>query len=660
MSEMAEKKPVEIMDLAKIKIVSAPSISPDGEKVAFVNTALDFEKDEYASDIWMTETKTGNVTQFTAGRGKDSNPEWSPCGGHLAFTSTPKVKEGEEKKKPQLYLINTKGGEARMVTDLEGGVASPKWSPDGKQILFVSNVSPEKKDDEEKSDVLVIKRLRYKYDGQGFFKGRRKHLFTAPVNGGEPRQLTSGGFDVEAPVWMPDGKTIVFISNMEKDADKTGYRHIYRLDARGGDPVKILEENMSLSGLAPSPDGDSVSFVGHMYHKGSASNQDAWVLPLEGGKPRNLTEGFDQNIGTLLSCDVRLSSPNVNPTWVGDYIYFTSTYDGDACLYKVHKNGGKVAKVLGGTDHSVESFTVTEDGKIAYAVLDTVKPIELWLHDGEQKQLTDLNKQYLAEADVQGHEHFKFTSTAGHSVEGWLMKPPGFKPNKKYPMILHIHGGPRGAYGNSLVHEFQILASQGWAVLYINPFGSGGYWEDFQAGLPGHYFEQDYDDLMKAVDEVLASNPWVDKEKLGVTGGSYGGVMTNWIIGHTGRFAAAVTLRSITNWYSFYGCSDIGWTFGKWEIGGTPWLNEEEFMRKSPIRYVQNVTTPTMLIQSEEDHRCPMEQAEQLFTALKMLDVPTEFIRFPGESHGLSRGGKPKHRKERLEHIVRWFKAYLD
>ena len=276
------------------------------------------------------------------------------------------------------------------------------------------------------------------------------------------------------------------------------------------------------------------------------------------------------------------------------------------------------------------------------------------------KQLTDLNKDYKKKTQIMPHERFAFKSNAGHEVEGWLMKPPEFDSKKKYPLILHIHGGPRGAYGNSFFHEFQILAAQGWAVMYINPWGSGGYYEEYQAALPGHYFEQDYDDLMKAVDVIIEQNKWVDKKKLGVTGGSYGGVMSNWIITHTDRFAAAVTMRTITNWISFFGCSDIGWTFGKTEIGGNFWEMEEEFMKRSPIRYVGNVKTPTQIIHSEEDYRCPMEQDEQLFTALKLLGVDTELIRFPNENHDLSRSGKPKHRVERLEHMVRWFKKYLD
>jgi len=226
-------------------------------------------------------------------------------------------------------------------------------------------------------------------------------------------------------------------------------------------------------------------------------------------------------------------------------------------------------------------------------------------------------------------------------------------------MVLEIHGGPRGAYGHSMVHEFQVLAAQGWVVAYVNPYGSGGYREDYQAGLPGNYCDQDYADLMGAVDYLLEHYDFIDGDRLGVTGGSYRGIMTNWIVTQTDRFRAAVTQRSICNWYSFFGTSDIGWTFGRWEMGGVPWEDEEGFLRTSPIRYVHQVKTPTLIIHSEEDYRCPMEQAEQFFTALKYLGVPTELIRFPGENHDLSRSGKPKHREERLNHMVRWFKEYL-
>jgi len=650
---MADKRSVEIRDLAEITAVSAPRISPDGSKVIFVHTKMDLEEDTYHNHLWMADLETKKTHQFTGGRGKDKSPSWSPDGKQIMFTSTPPAK-GDEKKKTQVYVMDVDGGEARQVTDVEEGVESPRWSPNGKNILFVSGV---KRTDRGNSDVKVINRIVYKFQGKGFFENIRKHLFTVRASGGKVKQVTEGEFDVTDPQWSGDGKSIIFYGNLNEDADLVRRWFLYKVDAKGGAPEQITNKLMSIGGIAPSK--KMIAYTGHDYHNGSGTVSDVWVM--EEGESRNLTEEFDQDLGTRLSSDIRVVSPNVNPTWYKNHLYFTSCYEGVSGLYRVSKKGGPVEKVIGEVDHSVESFSISGDGKIAYTVLKTDNPIELWIWDGKKsKQVTDLNKSYKKKVQIQGHEHFTFTSNAGHSVEGWLCKPPGFDDSKKYPLILHIHGGPRGAYGNSMVHEFQVLAAQGWAVLYINPWGSGGYYEVFQAGLPGNYHEQDYDDLMKAVDVIIDANPWVDADKLGVTGGSYGGVMTNWIITQTTRFAAAVTLRSISNWMSFYGVSDIGWTFGKTELGGDWWDMLDTFMEKSPITHVKNVTTPTMIIHSEEDYRCPMEQGEQLFTALKVLGVETEFIRFPGESHELSRSGKPKHRAERLEHMIRWFKKYLD
>ena len=655
MKKLTKKNPVEIDDLFKIKMISDPQISPDGNKALYVHTIMDIEKNDYLSDLWIANLEKRKVTQFTSGRSKDKNPKWSPDGSQILFTSTPPKKDNEEKKKPQLYVINVAGGEARQLTDLEGGVESPSWSPNSKKILFISNV----KRKEKEGNVKIIDRLSYKFNGRGFFENLRKHLFSISVKRGKPKQITTGEYDVENPAWTRDGKEIVFSSNLELDADITRRKYLYKISSRGGQPIQLTKTLMSISGIKCNPNGREIAFIGHDYRNGSGTNSDVWIINKE-KDPLNLTAKFNQDMGTKLSCDIRIVSPKNMPSWSGNYLYFTSTFEGDAHLYRVHKKGSDVEKVLGETDHSVEAFSVNKDGKIVYCVLDTTKPIELWTWDGNKRTpITRLNKNYLKNTSPQNHENFTFVSNAGHIVEGWLMKPPEFKPGKKYPLILHIHGGPRGAYGNSFFHEFQVLASQGWAVVYINPWGSGGYYEDYQSKLPGHYFEQDFDDLMKAVDIIIERNSWVDIDKLGVTGGSYGGVMTNWIITQTDRFKAAVTCRSISNWVSFYGVSDIGWSFGKTEIGGNWWEMMELYVEKSPITHVVNVKTPTLIIHSEEDYRCPMEQAEQLFTAFKVLGVETEFIRFPEENHDLSRSGKPSHRKERLEHIVRWFKKYL-
>lgn len=653
---MARKRNVEIKDLMRLRFISDPQISPDGSRIAFVHTTIDYEGNQYVSDIWIVDVESGQVSPFTAGRGKDKYPRWSPDSSMLLFTSTPS--QGDDEEKPQLYVIHAGGGEACKLTDLKNGVESPKWSPDGRQILFISPFQMEEQED----DIKVVRRIQYKYNARGLFTGIRKHLFTVRTRGGKPRQVTRGEFDIESAEWLHNGRDTAFISNLEEDADLTRAKHIYRVDIKGGEPAKLTEGKRTITALRLSPKEDIIAYTGHDFNKGLATNQDIWLLPVEGGESRNLTSDFDQDIGTKLSCDIRVSSPNPNPEWSadGEGIYFTSTYEGVARLYRVSRFGGYIETVLGDVDHSVEAWSMASNGFISYTKLGTTSPIELWLKKGEEiRQLTKINRRWENSLNICGNERFEFKSSMGHMVEGWLIRPPGFTEGRKYPMVIEIHGGPRGAYGYSFMHEFQVLASQGWVVMYVNPLGSGGYNEDYQAMLPGHYGEQDYTDIMEAVEHILKSYDFVDPFRLGVTGGSYGGYMTNWIVTHTDRFRAAVTQRSISNWVSMFGCSDIGWTFTPWEMDGLPWVDEEKYMAKSPIRYVANVKTPTLIIHSEEDHRCPMDQAEQFFTALKYLGVPTEFIRFHGENHDLSRSGKPKHREQRLNHIIRWFKLYL-
>jgi dipeptidyl aminopeptidase/acylaminoacyl peptidase len=655
---MASKRNVKVRDLMGLQMISDPQISPTGDGVAFVHTTMDYDKDEYVSDIWIVNVKTGKTTKFTSGRGKDKHPRWSPNGQNLLFTSIPPGGD-EDRKKSQLYVIPLEGGEAQKLTDIEGGVESPRWSPDGKRILFISPIKTDKSEEE----IKVIKRIQYKFNGRGFFPGLRKHVLSVSVRGGKHRQITKGEFDVDSAEYLPNSKEVTFISNIDDDADLTRVKHIYKIDSRGGKATQLTKNKHSISSHKPSTKGDVIAYIGHDFKRGLATNQDVWLLPVEGGSSKNLIIDFDQDIGTKLSCDIRVSSPNPNPGWSADgkTLYFTSTFNGVACLHCVNIEGTEIKTLIGGINHSVEAWSIAETGTIAYTTLGTTNPIELWLKsNGESTKLTNLNKRWSDKLFLCDHERFEFKSSAGHLVEGWLMRPPQFDDEKKYPMIVEIHGGPRGAFGYSLMHEFQVLAAQGWVIMYINPYGSGGYYEDFQAGLPGHYGEQDYADIMESVDYVLKKYDFIDTERLGVTGGSYGGYMTNWIVTHTDRFKAAVTLRSISNWVSFFGTSDIGWTFGKWEMGGIPWIDEENFQAKSPIRYVQNAKTPTLIIHSEEDHRCPIEQAEQFFTALKVLNVPTEFIRFPKENHDLSRKGKPKNREQRLKHIIRWFKKYLE
>ncbi len=651
MTTLAKRKPVDIKDLFGVVAVSDPQISPDGGRIAFVRTTVNYEKDEYLSDIWLAEG--GELKQFTAGRGKDKEPRWSPDGRKLIFTSTPPAKE-EEKKKRQIYIIEADGGEARKITDQKLGVESPRWSPDGKRLLFISPTQPE----EPKGDEKRITRLSYRYNARGYFPGVYKHVYTVPARGGKPKQETKGEFDVDSAEWL--NQSIAFVGNIELDADRDGYKHIYSLDP-GGDPHRLTEGTWDISSIESSPDASKIAFAGHDYRKGSATKSDVWIMPADGDIPEKLTGCLDEDLGVGLSCDVRVASKDLTPLWhIDGYIYFTTNYGGSSYLNRAKAEGGKVERLLGGVDRSVEAWSISKAGDIAYTTLATTSPPELRLrNNGRDTQLTDVNKKWRQSLDLRPHERFEFTSSGGHTVEGWIMKPSGYSKDRRYPMAVEIHGGPRGVFGNALMHEHQLLAGRGLAVMYLNPWGSGGYTEDYQAGLPGHYGEQDYTDIMEAIDHCLKTYQWINPDRLACLGGSYGGYMTNWIITHTNRFKAAVTMRSISNWVSFFGTSDIGWTFGKREMLGLPWENEEAFMEKSPIRYVKNVKTPTLILHSEEDYRCPIEQGEQLYTALKYLGVQTELIRFPDENHELSRSGKPKHREARLKHILRWFETYL-
>jgi dipeptidyl aminopeptidase/acylaminoacyl peptidase len=344
---------------------------------------------------------------------------------------------------------------------------------------------------------------------------------------------------------------------------------------------------------------------------------------------------------------------NGEPKWVGDRVLFPVAEGGAVHLYSLHLPSRKTERLVGG-DVSVEAFAVAHDTTV-YTAMESVYPAELYAHDTKTRKISTFNEGVGTNLALLKPDHFAFEASDGETIDGWLMKPV---KEGKVPVILYIHGGPKTAFGSSYLHEFQVFASKGYAVLYTNPRGSDGYSEAF-ADIRGHYGERDYEDLMEAVDFALARYPFLDGSRLAVAGGSYGGFMTNWIVTQTDRFKAAVTDRSISNWWTFWGTSDIGPYFEKDQIGMDPWEKEELVLAKSPIRYVKNVTTPLMIVHSFEDYRCWMVEAIQFFTALKYHGKEAELVLFPKENHDLSRGGKPKHRVARLQAYLRWFDTHL-
>jgi len=649
------KRKINIEDLRRFKFVSDPQVSPDGEKVAFVLSTINYEGDTYERHIWTADTASGSVEQFTHGPGSDTYPRWSPDGRQLLFMSRGR----EPDKKPQLWVIPRRGGEAKLAAEVEEGVSSPEWASDSKRVLFLSRVWTEEKPD---SDVKVVRRIKYKLNGVGTFEGRRTHVFTARV-GGRPKQLTEGEYDVEAASWSPDGGAVAFVSNMEEDADVSRVRDIFLAPSKGGEPEKITEGSHSISGLSWAPDGERIAFIGHDRPDDMAVNLDLWVMQSGGGEKRKLTSGFERSLGMGVGSDLRVSTPDPGAVWSGDMeaIYFLTASTPHSNIYRVGLDGGDVETVVGGK--IIDGFSTSKnESVIAFNAMDSTHPAELWVKDQEgTRRLTGFNEAILRRLYLSEPERFTFTNRLGEVVDGWVMRPAEFEEGKRYPTILEMHGGPRSVYGDAMFHEFQVLAAEGYAVIYTNPRGSAGYGEDYAQAVMGHYGECDYEDFMDFTDEALKRFGFLDGDRLGLTGGSYGGYTTNWIVTQTDRFRAAVTFRSICNWVSKFGCSDIGYTQPESISGRKTYWGEDllEQMRHSPLLYVDRVKTPILIVHSEEDLRCPIEQAEQWFTALKLNGVPTELVRFPGENHELSRSGKPKHREERLRHQARWFEKYL-
>jgi len=651
-------------DIYNITLVSDAQISPDGRYVAYTQTILDKEKNDYRSSIFVVPVDGGTPRRFTSADARDSFPRWSPDGSRIAFLSN-------RSGKSQVWTISVDGGEATQVTDLPEGVTFFAWSPDGSTLALVSKTEAaqlEKRDEdegeEEKSDVVRITRIRFRADGvSGFLDDKHTHIWCVPAAGGDPWQVTSGDFNDAWPVWSPGGHEIAFVSNRTEDREFNTVSEIWAVPARGGEARPIATGNDADFGRPVwSVDGAAIAFAGHRQpESGGAIDSQVWVA--DGGTIRCLTEGLGRTVGDAGINDT-CAPANPGLAWTPDgWIYFQVSDSGNTHVYRVPAAGGDPSLVVGG-QRRVLDFSVSPDGsRIAFVAGDPLNPCDVYVcraNGSDERRLTAVNEEFFSSVALSEPEEFRVPSHAEDRAEihGWVMKPIGFEPGRKYPMVLEIHGGPHGMYANHYFHEFQLLAAQGYVVVYTNPRGSQGYGTEYASYTRAAWGEKDMPDLMAAVDYVIEQG-YVDPNRLGVTGGSYGGYMTNWVIGHTDRFKAAVTQRCVSDLYSFFGTSDIGFHFGAYEWGGVPWEARETYVRLSPITYVENMKTPLLIIHSEEDYRCPIAQAEQLFISLKKLGREVEFVRFPNENHNLSRSGKPKHRVERLQYILGWFQRYL-
>ena len=628
-------------DFTLYSMLSEPSFSPDGKKVAFSVRKANLEDDAYDSDVYIADVKGRKCTPFTTGK-KDSDPKWSPDGRSILFVSRRGLKK--EDKGNGLYVISADGGEARLLKRSEDGVDGPKWSPDSKSIYFMSFVGKKPKD-----DVKVIDRLTFWFNGLGFIYNRRKHLFRVDVESGKVRELTSGSFDVADFEVSRDGRRIAYFATT---SDLKPYVvDLFVMGSSGGKRKKLTRSNMEVSSVAWSPDDTTLAFAGNDFPAGFASHTRVYTVNVR-SRRIELIDRVDKNKANALNSDARAKAHGpLNLTWTKDGIYFLQADGGAVGLYR-QKPGGRPEQVVGG-ERSLEGYDVNGEA-VAFVAMDDSRLEELYVK-GRERALTSLNSRVYDELKIIRPQHFSFKASDGVSVEGWVVLPVG---RTKVPGILYVHGGPKTAFGYAYLHEFQAFAGAGYAVIYFNPRGSDGYTEEF-ADIRGKYGTRDFDDLMEGVDHALARFPRIDGTRLAIAGGSYGGFMANWAVGHTTRFKAAVSDRSIASWISFWGTSDIGPHFTSDQVGGDPWSAEEKLLNDSPLRYVPSVETPVMLVHSMEDYRCWMVEGLEFFTALKKLGKEAELVLFPGENHDLSRVGKPKHRVQRLNHYIRWFDRHL-
>jgi dipeptidyl aminopeptidase/acylaminoacyl peptidase len=608
-------------------------------------TRLDRETDRVRSTIWVADAEGGTPRPFTAGPRRDTTPRWSPDGRWLAFLSE------RDEAKAQLYLIPASGGEARRLTSLPFGAGPPAWSPDGSRIAFGARTgTPPDPDPAKARPFRRLTTLKYRYDGEGFTYDRRRHLFVMDLaEGSTPRALTDGDWDDAQPAWSPDGAALAFVSARHPERDRGRDTDIWVVSAAGGEPRRVTDRPGIRAAPAWSPDGRTLAFL---HQPRYPANATVWLAAATGGEVRPVDPAFDRHSGVGPSL-----SEAVPPAWLPDGSLLTAAQDRGA-VGLVQAREGQPTRWLAPAPRVVHAHAVApRAGRVALVASTPARPPEVALLDltsARETAVTDLNAGWRASVRLAVPERLTVTTIPGLDVDAWVMPPAALEPGRRYPVLLNIHGGPFSQYGEGFFDEFQVYAGAGYGVVYANPRGSSGRDTAFARALIGDLGAPDCHDVLAALEAALARAPWADGTRLAIMGGSYGGFLTSWIVGHDQRFRAAISERAVNDWYSFLGTSDIGSYFAPEYLGAGALLHEDvdALLRQSPLTYAKDIRTPVLILHSEDDLRCPIGQAELLWTVLCQSGQDAEFVRVPDETHELSRSGRPGHRVERFRVIL--------
>ena len=637
----------------ELSFLSGPKLSPDEETVALVVNEVNEEGNGYSSNIWLHHFDSRRTDQLTAS-GEDHDFAWINNDEILLTSDRDREDEKQEEEKTDFFRIDVTGGEARKAFSVEQAVGS--FSLTGDRLVYRAGVAlDDGESDEKEGDCTTLTEIPFWENGQGFTSEKRNHLFVRELeDDSKSKELTPGRMNVSE--FSAHQDKLAFVgTEYEGKAPITNELYMASLEEESSEPEKLAEKEGSFW-LVDFLDDRRIFFTHtDMKNHGLNENQKLYEYDLDENEATVVSEGWKDSFSNRVLTDVRMGKGQSGKA-SGEKFYFLSTKDGASYLVSSDLSGEK--KHLTEGHGSVDDFDVGTNRRV-FVGLSPDQPQELYSlkADGTEHRLTSFNKDSLPEESITVPESFSVARDETE-IKSWVLTPPGFDPDKSYPAVLEVHGGPKAAYGDVYFHELQLLANEGYVVIFSNPRGSDGRGDQF-ADIRGGYGQEDYRDLMAVVDRALEEFPSIDEDRLGVTGGSYGGFMTNWIIGHTDRFEAAVSCRSISNWISKFNTTDIGYFFVADQQDGNPWEDHDKLWDQSPLKYADRVNTPTLFIHSREDYRCWEGEALQMFTALKYFDVPAKLCLFEGENHELSRGGEPGNRVRRLREILDWFDTHL-